>query len=314
MRGFIRACAVGALALVLASKSLHAISAFTKPKVDTSDVKRGWELDLNRLSLNFSQSSLTNQNLYKKFSDSNLKGNSQLSLQFFLTLNAIYYARRFVIFNSMAIEYGFTEVKKDNQDAVRNKNLDKFLLSTDYTQRVWEFDWGFESFEVGPYVKFSYQTEFTPPEDIGRKQNFIYMFGAKLFDGTYIKGLYMNVFGEHDANPRIGLNSLGLEMGVELEYKFNENVKFLYLTSYKHYLFHGEDSVVKPQYQLLIETRIDAKLFKGFSIAPMLRYYLIEARDIKVPASNLVIGVSFSFKKILMNSNKATKGAYDFSN
>ena len=127
MRGFIKACAVGALALVLDSKSLHAISAFTKPKVDTSDVKRGWELDLNRLSLNFSQSSLTNQNLYKKFSDSNLKGNSQLSLQFFLTLNAIYYARRFVIINSMAIEYGFTEVKKDNEDAVRNKNLDKFL-------------------------------------------------------------------------------------------------------------------------------------------------------------------------------------------
>ncbi len=290
------------------------ISSFTKPKVDTNENKRGWELDLNRVSLNFTQSSLTNQNLYTNFSDSNLKGNSQLALQFFLTFNASYYARRFVVFNSLVGEYGFTEVQQNNDTTVRNKNLDKFLISADYTQRVWDFDWGFESFEMGPYMKFSYQTEFVATQRIGRRQIFTYTLGAKLFEGKYIKGFYLNVFGEHDANPNIGLNSLGLETGVELEYKFNSNVRWLYLTSFKQYLFNARNSLINPKYQFLLETRIEAKLFRRFSIAPMLRFYMLKAENIEVPASNLILGVSFGFSKMLVPPDQVAKGVYDFSN
>lgn len=290
------------------------ISYFTKPNVDTNDNKRGWELDLNRVSLNFSQSSLENQSLYSNFSDSNLKGNSQLSLQVFLTFNASYYARRFVMFNSLIGEYGFTEVKQNNNTAVRNKNLDKFLISTDYTQRVWDFDWWFETFEVGPYVKFAYQSEFVATQGIGRRQIFIYTLGTKLFDGSYIKSFYVNMFGEHDANPNIALNSLGVEMGIELEYRFNKNVRWLYLTSFKQYLFNGEKSLIKPRYQFLLETRIDAKLFKRFSISPLLRYYMLKADNIEVPASNFILGVSFNFGVLLLAPNQVSKGVFDFSN
>lgn len=68
-----------------------------------------------------------------------------------------------------------------------------------------------------------------------------------------------------------------------------------------------------PDYQILLETRIEAKLFKGLSIAPLLRYYQLQAKNIRVPASNLILGVSLTFGKVLMPPRKPLK-EYDFSN
>lgn len=284
---------------------------FIQAKADINEDKVGWEVDLNRIALNFTQSSLSNQKLYTSFSDSNLKGNSQLALQFFFTLNGNFYAPRFVVFNTAYAEYGFTQITQTNKSIVTNKNLDKMVFSTDYTQRMWDFDWGFEIFEMGPYVRASYQTEFNPTPSVGRRHIINYMAGAKLFDGRYVKNLYFDFFGEHDFNPMTKLNGAGLEVGVSLEYSLNKNVKWTYTMNYKKYIFNAKDSRISPDYQLLLETRIDAKLFRSLSIAPLLRYYMLKANDIDLPASNFMIGVSLNFGKVLLPPQQALKD-YEF--
>ncbi len=284
---------------------------FIQAKADINEDKVGWEIDLNRIALNFTQSSLNNQKLYTSFSDSNLKGNSQLALQFFFTLNGNFYAPRFVVFNTAYAEYGFTQITQTNQNVVTNKNLDKLLFSTDYTQRTWDFDWGFETFEMGPYLRASYQTEFNPTPSVGRRHIINYMIGAKLFDGRYVKNLYFDFFGEHDFNIPTKLNGIGLEVGISLEYKFNEYIKWIYTMNFKKYLFNTIDSKILPDYQLLLETRLDANLFKSLSIAPLLRYYMLKADNIALPASNFMVGVSLNFGKVLLPPQQALKD-YDF--
>lgn len=284
---------------------------FIQAKADVNQDKVGWEIDLNRIALNFTQSSLTNQKLYTSFSDSNLKGNSQLALQFFFTLNSNYYAPRFVVFNTAYAEYAFTEITQTNKSVVTNKTLDKLLFSTDYTQRMWDFDWGFEVFEVGPYLRASYQTEFNPTPSVGRRHIINYMLGAKLFDGRYVKNLYFDFFGEHDFNLPTKLNGVGMEVGVSLEYKLNAHVKWSYTMNFKKYIFNAKDSKISPDYQLLLETRIDAKLFKSLSISPLVRYYMLKANDIELPASNFMVGVSLNFGKIVLPAQQALKD-YDF--
>ncbi len=291
-----------------------AISLFPFAQVKTDIIvdKSGWEIDLNRAALNFTQSSLTNQNLYTNFSDSNLTGNSQIALQFFFNFYVNYYARRFVIFNSMVAEYGFTRIKQNDSSTITNKNLDKLFFSTDYTQRMWDFDLGFEYFEAGPYLKASYQTEFYPNPNIGRRHIVNYLFGVKIFDGRYIKNLYIDLFGEHDLNLNTQFNGLGIEIGLSLEYKLNSNLRWLYSMNFKQYLFNEETSRILPSYQLLLETRIEAKIFKSLSIAPLLRYYVLKAENINVAASNLILGVSLNFGKVLLPPRKPLKD-YDFS-
>ncbi|WP_369607327.1 hypothetical protein [Helicobacter trogontum] len=284
---------------------------FVQAKADISEDKVGWEVDLNRIALNFTQSSLTNQSLYTSFSDSNLKGSSQLGLQFFFTLNGNFYAPRFVVFNTAYAEYGFTQITRTDQSVVINKSLDKMLFSTDYTQRMWDFDWGFEVFEMGPYMRVSYQTEFNPTPSVGRRHIINYMVGAKLFDGRYIKNLYFDFFGEHDLNPMTRLNGTGLEVGISLEYSLNKHVKWTYTMNYKKYMFNAEDSKISPDYQLFLETRIDAKLFRSLSVAPLLRYYMLKADNIELPASNFMVGVSLNFGKVLLPPRQVLKD-YEF--
>lgn len=284
---------------------------FVQAKADINQDKAGWEIDLNRIALNFTQNSLTNQKLYTSFSDSNLKGNSQLALQFFFTLNGNYYAPRFVVFNTAYAEYALTEVTQTNKSTVTNKTLDRIVFSTDYTQRMWDFDWGFEEFEMGPYLRASYQTEFNPTPSLGRRHIINYMAGAKLFDGRYIKNLYFDFFGEHDFNIPTKLNGVGMEIGISLEYKLNANVKWTYTMNFKQYMFNSIDSKISPDYQFLLETRIDAKLFRSLSIAPLLRYYMLKANDIELPASNFMVGVSLNFGKIMLPARQALKD-YNF--
>ncbi len=280
---------------------------FVQAKADINQDKVGWEVDLSRISLNFSQSSLTNQVPYKGFSDSNLKGSSQLGLQFFLNLDGNLYAPRYVVFNSIYAEYGFTQIQQANKTNIINKNLDKLLFSTDYTQRVWDFDWGFETFEIGPYIRSSYQTEFNPTPKIGRRHIVNYMAGAKLFDGKYIKSLYIDFFGEHDFNINTQLNGMGVEIGISLEYKLNSSIRWTYTMNLKKYLFNDKNSKILPDYQFLMETKIETKLFKSLSVSPLLRYYVLKAEDIKEPASNLLLGVSLNFGKVLLPPQQALK-------
>ena len=303
------------LALSLLSSICHAatIVSFVQTKTDINVEKRGLEIDLNRIAVNFTQSSLSNQNLYTAFSDSNLRGNSQLSTQFFLTLNVNYYANRFVIFNSLISEYGFTQIRQNDSSFVTNKNLDKILFSTDYTQRVWDFDFGFESFELGPYIKLSYQTEFQPTINIGRRHIINYLGGVKLFDGKYIKSLYLDLFAEHDLNRATQFSGGGYEFGFSAEYKLNSGVKFLYSMNFKQYFFNSSESKIKPSYQFLIEARMEANLFKSFSMSPNLRYYVLKAENIDIAASNFLVGVSINFGKVILPPSKPLND-YDFSN
>ncbi|WP_245945604.1 hypothetical protein [Helicobacter didelphidarum] len=287
--------------------------SFTQAKTDINAEKDGWEIDLKRIALNFSQSSLTNQTLYNNFSDSNLKGNSQLALQFYFTMNVNYYSRRFVAFNIILAEYGFTQIMQTDKSWLTNKNLDKLLFSTDYTQRMWDFDWGFEEFEVGPFIKASYQTEFYPTPSVGRRHIMNYLIGGKLFDGKYFKSLYFDFFGEHDLNSNTQFNGFGTEIGLSLEYKINKNVRWLYAMSFKKYLYNTQFSRISPDYQFLIETRIEARLFKSLSISPTLRYYILKAKDIGVPASSLILGVSLNFGKLVMPAQKPLN-KYEFLN
>lgn len=287
--------------------------SFSKTIKDVNSEKDGLEIDLNRIALNFSQSSLSNQSLYTSFSDSNLAGNSQLALQFFSTFNVNYYSMRFVNFNSMIAEYGFTEITQNNNNVLVNKNLDRLLFSTDYTQRTWDFDLGFESFEAGPFLRASYQTEFNPNVITGRRHIINYVMGAKLFDGQYVKNLYFDFFGEHDLNKTTQFNGFGIECGTSLEYSLNKNVKFVYSMNFKQYLVNLEGSRILPDYQFLIETRIEANLFKSLSISPTLRYYVLKAKNIEVSASNLILGVSLNFGKMLLPAQKPLN-KYEFLN
>ena len=267
-------------------------------EIDINPDKRGWNIELKRIAANLSSTSIRGQNEYINFSDSRVKGDSQLIAQGLFDLGLDFYAPRYVVFNSILAEYGRTILVVENE-RISNTTLDRILLSTDYTHRIWYVPTFVGGFEVGPFFKLNYQSGFE-----NRHQIIRFNTGIKLFDGVYIKDLHLNAFSEKDFALNIESENYGWESGIRLEYKVNENTKFYYFTNFRHYLYSSAPQSYNPLYQLEIEARVDTKLYKKLAIAPFIKYYALQGRHISQTGSNLFVGFSLSFGYTFLDATK----------
>lgn len=104
--------------------------------IDVNPDKRGWHIELKRISTNISSTTIRGQDEYVNFSDSRIKGDSQLIAQGYFDLGLDFYAPRYVVFNSTLAEYGRTILVREDEK-ISNTTLDRILISTDYTHRIW---------------------------------------------------------------------------------------------------------------------------------------------------------------------------------
>ncbi len=281
-------------AILLFLRAIQSLGA----EIDINPDKRGWHIELKRIAANLSSTSIRGQNEYINFSDSRVKGDSQLIAQGLFDLGLDFYAPRYVVFNSILAEYGRTILVVENE-RISNTTLDRILLSTDYTHRIWYVPTFVGGFEVGPFFKLNYQSGFE-----NRHQIIRFNTGIKLFDGVYIKDLHLNAFSEKDFALNIESENYGWESGIRLDYKVNENTKFYYFTNFRHYLYSSAPQSYNPLYQLEIEARVDTKLYKKLAIAPFIKYYALQGRHISQTGSNLFVGFSLSFGYTFLDATK----------
>ncbi len=266
--------------------------------------KIGWQIDLKQMSINFSSTTLQNQDLYAISADTRLRGDSQIVAQGILSLNADYYTRNFVVFNSLLAEYGRTVIFPKDSKTIDNKTLDRILLSSDYTQRLWEINEAFGvpkwHFEFGPYSRLSYQTEFVPStSELGRRQIVRINAGLKLFSGIVLKNFMLTAFGEKDFNPNIETQSFGYEIGLSLDKRLRNTTNLTFMLNFRDYLHNTTLSEYNPKYYLETEVRYNLNLYKKLKIAPFAKLYALQGKNMRVSGNNIMIGVVFSYAQML---------------
>ncbi|PAF53589.1 hypothetical protein BKH42_05255 [Helicobacter sp. 13S00482-2] len=274
------------------------------PALDVDANKDGWNLELKKISLNFTSASLKNQTIYKDFSNNRIKGDSQIVGQAFGNFEANYYAKNFVIFNSLIAEYGRNIIYPQNSEKIDNKTLDRILIGTDYTQRIWKIEKILGGFEIGPYVQLGYQTEFTPQAGLDRRKILRFNTGFKIFDGQYIKNLHLNIFGEEDFTYKAPIESFGIETGLNVEHKIEDNITFEYQFNFRSYLLNNYPASHNPEYELELNAKLDTKVYKNFSVAPFISFYMLKGRYFKEVGTNVFIGVSISYSQIFIDAKQ----------
>lgn len=267
-------------------------------EIDTNPDKRGFHIELRRIATNLSSISIRGQDEYVDFSDSRIKGDSQFILQGAFDMGIDYYAARYVIFNAATADYGRTTLLRP-QERINNTTIDRIILSTDYTHRIWYIPTFAGGFEIGPYARASFQTGFENPRKITRVNA-----GIKLFDGTYIKDLYLNGFVEKDFASLTQADNYGWELGLRFEYKFHDKSRFYSLTNFRHYLNSTAQPSFNPLYQLELEVRVDSKIYEKFALAPFIKFYALQGRYMPSLGSNLVVGFSMSFGHIFLDATR----------
>ena len=123
--------------------------------------------------------------------------------------------------NSVYMEYGKTRLKKADGSTTSSENADKILLTSDYARKMWKYG----EADVGPFGSLGYQTEFTANNDAPRNKTLRGKGGLKLFNGQYIKELYVAAVEELDMTYSRSDTKTAYEIGIRAEYPLRDGIK-----------------------------------------------------------------------------------------
>lgn len=283
-------CLVSVLLLVLAGSQW--VQGQTQP------AKRGWEVKLSKLAFDLNSTEVKNAEKYQDFSQARLTADSQTAVRGVLDMEADYYARHYVWDNELLMDYGRTKIRPVDDETVVNENADQILLTTGYTQRLWNTPDFLGGFETGPFATFGYETEFTKPEDAPRKKILRATAGIKLFEGKYLKSLFAAIVGERDYTYTPTSNKLAWEAGFKLEQPVREGVTAKYALLFRDYLSESEYIQTDLDYEFSADARLEVQVYKNLHLAPFVSYYTAQGKYIGKRGENVYVGVSVSFSHL----------------
>lgn len=268
------------------------------------DNKRGWQVELKKIALDITSTEVKHANDYKDFSDARLNGDSQSTVRGSFDGIAEYHATHFLWTNELFMDYGRTKIRPIDEEHITNENADKILLTTGYTQRLWKVEDVLGGFEVGPFVNLGYETEFTKPNGAPRKKVLRGTGGVKLFEGKYVKDLFVAVVGERDFTYNPGSTKLAWEAGLKVEQPIREGVTAKYSLLFRDYLTSSHERKTDLDYELGADARLDVQLYKNLYVAPFISYYTAKGKDVSARGENIYVGVSFSFSHIFKQAKE----------
>ncbi|ACC97800.1 hypothetical protein Emin_0238 [Elusimicrobium minutum Pei191] len=267
--------------------------------------KSGWELELKRISLNLTSTSVQHAQRYGGFADSRLSADGQTLIQGYGNLFAGYYAEMFLWSNNLVAEYGRTEIRPaDGSPATKSENVDRITITTDLAYRLWEIEDFLGGFEAGPFANLEYQTEFTTASSGHRKQVGRARGGAKLFKGKYIREFYLAGVLEEDFTITPYSTNFAWETGLRLEHELRDGVKALFDAYFRDYVYRSDERNIDLDYEIGIEARMDVLVYKNLSVAPFINWYAAQATNFGGLGQNLFVGVSFSFSRLFIAAGK----------
>ncbi len=293
--------ALGTTILTLFSLSVQAeqltSAVETTNEAESIQVEKKSELraNLRRLGLEVSSTTVKNAKEYQDSPVSQLNADSQTLIRGVFDFVLEYETDMSRWDNSVFMNYGKTKIKAYNEVSETTENEDKILLTSDYTYKVFKF----QNIDLGPFASIAYQTEFTRNEDAPRMKVFRGKTGMKLLNGKIIKDLYIAGVGEYDMTYSENVSKLAGEIGWRLEDTLRDGVKlstdgyFRKYFSYSHYI--GSDL----KHDLSLTARMDVDVTDTLTFGPYLSYRLAKSREAEKHGSNLMIGLSISYKNLL---------------
>lgn len=248
--------------------------------------------NFRRIGLDLSSTEVRHSQNYANSPVSQLSADSQTVVKGVFDFVLEYETNYFRWDNSVFAEYAKTKLKPENQPADTNESADKILFSTNYTQKIWDFDGG----HIGPFVDGAYQTEFTKNNGAPRISVLRGKAGLKLFDGVMFKDLYAAGVGEYDMtyHPDNVSKTAG-EVGYRIEKELREGVKFSSDGYYRRYFSFSRYNAEDLRYDLNVTARMDVNLYSCLTVGPYVSYRRAHRRGTDVAGSNFMIGLSFSY-------------------
>ena len=264
----------------------------------TENTRRGWQLDLQRLALNLTSTNVTHAQDYNGFADARLTADSQTTIQGALDFKADYFGKFYLWSNGLLAEYGKSTIEQTNGNKVTTETADRIIVDTAYTLRLWNVQNFLGGFEAGPYILAAYETEFNSTGNAPLKKILRGEGGAKLFEGKYLKSLYVAGLFEEDFTYPERVSRYGWTAGFDIQMPIREGVKAMFKAIWRDYLYESVDLQTDLDYSLELDARMEVLVWKNFAVSPFINYFTAQGKHVGPRGQNVYIGVSFSFSKL----------------
>lgn len=280
---------------ILLVLSLLAISANSFAKENT---RQGWQLDLKRLALNITSTSVTHANDYANFADARLHADNQTTIQGGLDFKAEYFGKHYLWSSGLLAEYGKNTIEQPDGTKMTTESADRIIVDTAYTLRLWNIENFLGGFEAGPYLSAAYETEFNSTGAAPLKKIIRGEGGAKLFEGKYLKSLYVAGLFEEDLTYPEHASRYGWTAGFDIQLPIREGVKAMFKGVWRDYLYESKDLPTDLDYSLELDARMEVLIWKNLAIAPFITYYTAQGKFVAPRGQNVYMGIAISFSKL----------------
>ena len=276
--------------LLLSLFLLAATNALAAEKKPESNLRANFK----RVALEMSSTSVSNAQEYQNSPNSKLSADSETVIKGVFDFVLEYEQPKWQWNNSVFAEYGKTRLKQTDGETSSTENADKILLTSDYARKTWRY----HDADVGPFASLGYQTEFTANTDAPRQKTFRAKEGLKMFNGKYIKELYIAPVQELDLTYDDADTKLAYEIGITAEYPLREGVKFQLESYFRDYVAYSTYRGTDFKYEFNLTSRMDVKLNDTLSLAPYLSYFRAQDRESPSAGSNFMIGLSLAYSDL----------------
>lgn len=251
--------------------------------------------NFKRVALEMSSTSVENAEQYQDSPNSKLSADSETVIKGVFDFALEYEMPHGQWNNSVYAEYGKTTLKPVDGEKSSTENADKILLTSDYARKTWRY----KDADLGPFASIGYQTEFTANNDAPRTQTLRAKEGLKMFNGQYIKELYIAPVEELDFTYSDSPDSkIAYEIGLNAEYPLRDGVKFQLESYFRDYVYYSTYRGTDFDYEFNLTSRMDVKLNDTLSLAPYISYFRAQDRQSDVAGSNFMIGLSLAYSDI----------------
>lgn len=252
----------------------------------------GWSANLKKAGIELSSTEVKNSKEYKDSPNSSLSGDSETVTKGIFDFSLTNEQQNYKWENNLFMEYGKTKLKPVDGPDIENETADKILLSTDYARKSWQY---WDAY-VGPFANIAYQTEFSPNDDAPRTKIVRGMAGLKMFDGKYIKNLYVAGVGEWDFTYKHDKTTkAAYEIGLEAEYPLREGVTCNLDTYFRDYVAYSSYNPKDFEYEYSAKANMMVDVYNGLAIGPYIQYFRATDRGSRKYGSSTIIGVEASF-------------------
>ena len=252
----------------------------------------GWSANLKKAGIELSSTEVKNSKEYKDSPNSSLSGDSETVTKGIFDFSLTNEQQNYKWENNLFMEYGKTKLKPVDGPDIEIETADKILLSTDYARKSWQY---WDAY-VGPFANVAYQTEFSPNDDAPRTKIVRGMAGLKMFDGKYIKNLYVAGVGEWDFTYKHDKTTkAAYEIGLEAEYPLREGVTCNLDTYFRDYVAYSSYNPKDFEYEYSAKANMMVDVYNGLAIGPYIQYFRATDRGSRKYGSSTIIGVEASF-------------------